>query len=107
MKACQGLAGASQMGASTCRVSGGCVRRNAISRGVMAAHDNQYRPGKGKIRICRPAESRASRHALEWILRTGKNSKLEFFTCWYSRGDTQSATPALLPHPRHCPQTAP
>src|SRR5712671_4137485 len=70
------------MGASTCRVSGGCVLRNAISSGATAIQDSQYKPGKGKIRICRPAESRARRHALEWILRTGKNSKLEFFTSW-------------------------
>src|SRR6267142_6128214 len=72
------------MDASTWRVSGACVRRSAISSGARATQDSQYKydPGKGKIRICRPAERRARRHALEWILRTRKNSKLEFFTSW-------------------------
>src|SRR5256885_15282385 len=86
------------MDASTCRVSGSRVRRSATSSGTRAIHDSQYRPGKGKIRICRPAESRAKRHALEWILRTGKNSKLEFFTSWLVKqaGDCDRLRPRFF-----------
>src|SRR3981189_1119428 len=76
------------MGASTCRPSGACARRSAISRGATATQDSQYKydPGNGNIRICRAAERNTKRQPLEWIFRTRKHSKFDFFSLWVDLG---------------------
>src|ERR1019366_7746358 len=43
--------------------------------GATATQHSQYNPGSGKIRICSPADSRTSPHALRSILSTHQNSK--------------------------------
>ena len=47
-----------------------------MSRGATAAQPRKYRLGKGKIRICRPADSRTSSHALLCIRHTCKHNKV-------------------------------
>lgn len=43
--------------------------------GTSANQERKYKPGRGKMSACRIADRMTNNQALEWIWRTGKDSR--------------------------------
>ena len=67
-----GEVGANSMGASSCNAAAGRARKSAISSGVTAIHDKQYKSASGKITTCKTADTTTSPQALESMRRTSE-----------------------------------